>query len=417
MAQRGLSSDERRRLAILGLPTLGLTLSITIVSTYLPKVAQSYTDSTVLIGLVVGGEGVMALWVPLVVGPWSDQLRTRLGGRLPFLLGATPPLAAALVLVGVAGSLAGIAIAAAVFFVAYFIAYEPYRAMYPDLIRDEAAGRAQGTQAVWRGLGTSVALVSGGLLLSLAAPAPFAVAAAVMVATTVAFAWFVVRRGLATTGGDRDSQTPAALAIRLRDLIATRPALRAYLVANGLWELALAALKAFAILYVTDGLGYSLVFASLAVGGVGLIVLGGAIVAGQLGDRIGRLVVVRRSLWVYGIGLLIPGIVTFEPVIAIAAPLIAFGGGAMMALAYAVLIPLMPEEDRGALTGFYSVSRGLGITIGPVIAGAAIALTAGSLFEGTAGYQATWLVCAAAILLSLPFVRRLEAASSSEEPG
>lgn len=416
MAQRGLSSDERRRLAILGLPTLGLTLSITIVSTYLPKVAQSYTDSTVLIGLVVGGEGVMALWVPLVVGPWSDQLRTPIGGRLPFLLGATPPLAAALVLVGVAGSLAGIAIAAAVFFVAYFVAYEPYRAMYPDLIRDEAAGRAQGTQAVWRGLGTSVALLSGGLLLSLATPAPFGVAAAAMVATTALFAWFVVRRGLAAPGGERDSQTPAALAIRLRDLIATRPALRAYLVANGLWELALAALKAFAILYVTDGLGYSLVFASLAVGGVGLFVLGGAVAAGQLGDRLGRLPVVRRSLWVYGVGLLIPGVVTFEPAIAVATPLIAFGGGAMMALAYAVLIPLMPEDDRGALTGFYSVSRGLGITVGPVVAGAAIALTAGSLFEGTAGYQATWLVCAAAILLSLPFVRRLEAASSSDEP-
>lgn len=408
MAQRSLTGDEKRLLALLGLPTFGLTLAITVVSTYLPKVAQSYTDSTILIGAVVGGEGIMALWVPLVVGPWSDQLRTRLGGRLPFLLVATPVLAAGLVAMGVAGSLGGIAIAAAFFFFAYFVAYEPYRALYPDLIEDEVAGRGQSTQAVWRGAATSLALLSGGIGLSLADVVPFAAAALVAILATALFAWVVVRGRLMEREGSRSSMSSVELARRLRDMVVERPALRSYLIANGLWELALAALKAFVILYVTDGLGYSLVVASAIVGGVGLIVLGGAIAGGKLGDEMGRLLVVRRSLWVYGAGLLIPGLVTFEPLIAVAVPAIAFGGGAMMALAYAVLIPLMPEEDRGALTGFYSVSRGIGVTTGPVIAGAAIALTASWLFEGTDGYQATWLVCAAAILGSLPFVRRLE---------
>lgn len=408
MAQRSLTRDEKRLLAVLGMPTFGLTLAITIVSTYLPKVAQNYTDSTILIGAVVGGEGIMALWVPLVVGPWSDQLRTRLGGRLPFLLFATPPIAAALVAMGVAGSIGGIAIAAGFFFLAYFIAYEPYRALYPDLIDDEVAGRGQSTQAVWRGAATSVALLSGGIGLSLADVVPFAAAAVVMALSAGLFAWVVVRGRLMEREGSRSSMSSGQLARRLRDMVAQQPALRAYLVANGLWELALAALKAFVILYLTDGLGYSLVLASAIVGGVGLIVLAGAIVAGKLGDQLGRLLVVRRSLWVYGIGLLVPGLITFEPLIAVAVPAVAFGGGAMMALAYAVLIPLMPAEDRGALTGFYSVSRGIGVTAGPVIAGVAIAVTAGSIFEGTDGYQATWLVCSAAILGSVPFVRRLE---------
>src|SRR5919197_6641042 len=134
-------------MALLGLPTFGLALAITTVSTYLPTVAREFTTSTVTIGAVVGGEGMMALWVPLVVGPWSDQLRTRIGGRLPFLLSGVPVMALCLVFMGFVGSFGAIAVVAGVFFLAYLVAYEPYRAMYPDLIDDEVAGRAQSTQA------------------------------------------------------------------------------------------------------------------------------------------------------------------------------------------------------------------------------------------------------------------------------
>jgi hypothetical protein len=52
----------------------------------------------------------------------------------------------------------------AVFFVGYFIAYEPYRAFYPDLVGDEVAGRAQSTQAVWRGVGTGLAVCGAAAL-------------------------------------------------------------------------------------------------------------------------------------------------------------------------------------------------------------------------------------------------------------
>ena len=406
---RELTGREKRRLALLGLPTFGLALSITTVSTYLPSVIQGVTSSTIVIGAVVGGEGVMALWTPLVVGPWSDQLRTPIGGRLPFLLVGVPLVAAALVLMGLAGSLAAIAAAAAVFFLAYFIAYEPYRAMYPDLLRaDEVAGRAQSTQAIWRGAATGTALLAGGFLLDATQIAPFAAAAVVALAATAVFAWIVVTSGLVHEEGRRGDETLRGVAGRLRNLVAEHPALRTYFVVNGLWELAIAALKTFVVLYLTVGLGHSLLAASAVVGGVGLIVLAGAAAAGKLGDRFGHLLVVRRCLWMFGLGLLVPAFVTFEPAVAAIVPFIALGGGAVMALAYAILMPLMPEEDRGALTGFYSVSRGIGITIGPVLAGVMISVLGSGVFESTRGYQATWLVCSAAILLSIPGVRRLE---------
>ena len=50
-------------------------------STYLSTVTRRYTQQTAVIGAIIGGEGVMALWVPLIAGAWSDTLRSRIGGR------------------------------------------------------------------------------------------------------------------------------------------------------------------------------------------------------------------------------------------------------------------------------------------------------------------------------------------------
>jgi MFS family permease len=80
----------------------------------------------------------------------------------------------------------------------------------------------------------------------------------------------------------------------------------------------------------------------------------------------------------------------------------------ILTLPYAILMPLMPEEEHGLITGFYSFSRGLGILLGPALAGLAITALRSAL-PATDGYSAMWLVCGGAILASLPFVAPLQA--------
>ncbi|HET9102469.1 MAG TPA: MFS transporter [Solirubrobacteraceae bacterium] len=411
---RALRTDERARLAILALPTTALALSITIVSTYLGEITRRYTQQTVVIGLIIGSEGIMALWVPLIAGAWSDALRTPIGGRLPFVLAGGLPAAGVLVLIGVLHSLIAVAIAAAAFFALYFVAYEPYRALYPDLVDgEEIAGRAQSTQAVARGLGTGLALLGGGVLLSLARWAPFAVAALILVIAIVAFSVLLLRRG--TPPQTETTHSLRAVVRQLIDLVRDDPRLRCYLVANALWETALSALKAFVILYVTVGLGYSLSTGSLLVGGVALVILIGAAGAGKAADRYGRLRILQHALVAYGAGFLVLVFTTNRALIAVAIPFIAVGGGTVMTLAYAVLMPMMPEDEHGALTGFYSLSRGIGIVTGPVLAGLLISLTQHGPFSATQGFQSIWLVCAAAALGSWPLVRRMRRLSGDEQ--
>jgi Na+/melibiose symporter-like transporter len=67
-------------------------------------VAEKIIGSSLVTGVIIGAEGIMALWLPLLVGSWSDRLRTRLGGRLPFLIAGAPVLAVGLVALGLARS-------------------------------------------------------------------------------------------------------------------------------------------------------------------------------------------------------------------------------------------------------------------------------------------------------------------------
>ncbi len=397
-AERALQRTELRTLAILGVPTFALALGITTVSTYLPVVAEDFSDSSIVVGLLIGGEGLIALWLPLVIGSWSDRLSTPIGRRLPFIIGATPPLVAALVLLGFVNSIATAAIVVALFFVGYFVAYEPYRALYPDLVDFAIAGRAQASQAIFRGLGTFLALVGGGLLISIAEPLPFVAAAVIVAACLGAFCWAGVRYRRRERRVDDE---PIAMVCRhIVEMVRGQRALQAFLAANALWELALSALKTFVVLYVTKSLGISLAGSSLAIGLAAVIVLGGALVSGGLGDRLGRVRVMRLSLVIYGIGLLVPFVTTTAWIVALAVPLVAFGGGVTMSLPYALLMPMMPSGAHGAVTGLYSLSRGLGTALGPLLAGVAIE-AAGDDFRWM------WLVCATAILLSIPIMRPL----------
>ena len=410
---RPLKHREQVDLALLALPTFALALAITIVSTQLGEVSRRYTHQTTLIGAIIGGEGAMALWVPLIFGSWSDTVRTRIGGRLPFVLGGGIPAAVVLALIGFVHGLGLIALVAALFFAFYFVAYEPYRAMYPDMLPSAVSGRAQSAQAVARGLGTGCALLGGGLLLTIARPLPFAVAAVLMILALGGFVVVLVRRG-GLVQGQRSPEGPAQVARRLPRLL-RQPALRAYFCANALWEMALSALKAFIVLYLTLGLGYSLSTASLLIGGVALVILIGAAGSGKLADRFGRVRVVVVALVGYGTGYLVLVFTTSRPAIGAAIPFVALGGGTVMTMAYALLMPLMPDDEHGALTGFYSTSRGVGIVLGPVIAGALIWGTRHGLFASTQGFQAMWIVCAAATFASLFFLRRLAHAKGDHE--
>jgi Na+/melibiose symporter-like transporter len=176
----------RRFLLALALPALALSAAITLVSAYAPPLVAELASPAVA-GALIGAEGLFALFVPVLVGSRSDRTRTRFGSRMPFLAVGAALAGAGLVLIALSGTLALVALGLAAFYLGYFTAYSPYRALYPDCVHPAEHGRALGLQSTLREIGLAVALVGGGLAFALWAPLPFLLGAALLLVVVGVF--------------------------------------------------------------------------------------------------------------------------------------------------------------------------------------------------------------------------------------
>jgi len=77
-----------------------------------------------------------------------------------------------------------------------------------------------------------------------------------------------------------------------------------------------------------------------------------------------------------------------------------------MTLAWGLLFKLMPEGDRGAISGLATTTKGIGLIFGTLLAGILIDVTRPYL-PATEGYQVLWPVLAVPILLAVPLVASL----------
>src|SRR6266516_2502032 len=151
----------------LGLGAFGLAFSITTTAAYLPPLLHRFTHSGSLIGLVLGAEGVFALALSPVIGPWSDTFHTPLGRRRPFMFAALFPLGFCLLLMPFMPNLWTTALVVFAFFGAYYVYEPPYRGLYPDLLPESQYGRSQSVQHLLRGMAIGRGLVGGGVLFDL----------------------------------------------------------------------------------------------------------------------------------------------------------------------------------------------------------------------------------------------------------
>jgi Na+/melibiose symporter-like transporter len=389
----------RRLIWMLGLGAFGLAWSLTTVAAYLPPLLHRFTSSQTLIGGILGAEGAFALALPLVVGPLSDRVRTPLGRRRPWMLVALPPLALGIAAVGLTPSLWTTVVAVGVFFLAYYLYEPPYRSLYPDRLGRHVMGRSQSVQNLLRGAALGLALVLGGVLFGIWHALPFLLAAAVVaVSGSVLVAW--IREPDEGGGGDERTlrqslEAPFAILRERRDV-------RRFLLANTCWEFTFAGMRTFVVLYVTQGLGEPVEVSSAVLGAVAGGYLVAAVASGRLGDRFGLAKTILGAAVVYGIGLcagVVPqawhwsflGLIFF----------VAIAAGTVMTLAWGLLFKLMPESDHASVSGLATVTKGLGLVLGPVLVGLVIDRSS-SFFEATHGYQAMWPAVGIPVLLSIP---------------
>jgi MFS family permease len=401
----------RRDTLVLGAGALGLAWALTTTAAYLPPILGRYTESTTLVGLVLAGEGFFALTLPLVIGPWSDTFHTPLGRRRPFMLAAIGPMTFALALLAFMPNLWTTALMLFALFFAYYVYEPPYRGLYPDVLPDRVFGRAQGVQHVFRGLAIAGGLIGGGYLFHLWRPAPFLVASGVVALACLVPIVLVTEDG----GHGRVFEGVRTYVAHSWKVLRSNRDVATFLVANTAWEGTFAGARTFVVLYVTVGLGEPLVTSTYILAAVAAGYIVAALLAGRIGDRIGLARVIAAASAVYGVGLLAGGFgrewhAWYLALIFV----VAIAGGTVMTLAWGLLFKLMPPDERGAIAGLATTTKGVGLVIGPLAAGGVIDVLRSRL-EETHGYQALWPVLGVPIILAIPLVARLSQAESEAD--
>jgi MFS family permease len=398
-----LPPAQRRMLWTLGLGAFGLAFSITTISVALPPLLHTFTDSGSLIGLAIGAEGLFALSLSPVVGPWSDSFHTPLGRRRPFMLVAIGPMAFCLLLIPFMPNFWTVLLLVLAFYFAYYLYEPPYRGLYPDVLPPAAYGRAQGVQHVLRGIALGIAMVGGNFLLKVWTPAPF-VAAAVVTTAACGSTILTVRE---TGGHTRVFEGFLAYIRRSWCIFWQEGDVRRFLLANSAWEGTFAAARSFVILYVVDGLHESKTVSGEILAAVAAGYVVAALFAGRLGDRFGLARVIFFASFVYGTGLLVGGLArAWHPWYLLLIGGVAIAGGTVMTLAWGLLYKIVPAQHRGAVSGLATTTKGIGLLVGAPVAGIAIDL-ARPYLHATDGYGILWPICGIPILAAIPLLVRL----------
>ena len=320
---------------------------------------------------------------------------------MPFVVVGAPLAAAGLVILPFAPNLQLAGIAILIFFVGYYLYYPPYRAIYADILPKRLLARAQSAQAIQRGAGLGIALITGGLLLSAWTPLPFVIGAAVLGLATVSLKPVIRLQHPEPDVADDGSEVSA------RELFLHNRPMQIFAVANMLWEFSLAGLKTFIVLYIVHGLHQSTALASAFIAIVAAAYIIGAPIASRLADRFGIVTVMTWSAAIYGVSLCFGLIPTTVSPMLINLPIGAFAGAILMTLPQALAFTLAPDTSQGAAAGLVDFSRGVGVVLGPVLVGFAVGLFSGTL-SSTAGYAVMWPTIGIPVLLSLFLLRQFD---------
>ncbi|MBM3123815.1 MAG: SLC45 family MFS transporter [Chloroflexi bacterium] len=348
-----------------------------------------------IIGLFMTLDNIAALFIQPPVGAWSDRLRTPLGRRIPFIVAGAPITAVAFGLIPLAAVLPLFVACTSTMLLSAALWRTPVVALMPDITPSEFRSQANGIINFMGGVGTIIALQTGGILYKLSPNFPFWMGSAL-----VLFAALVVYLFIEEPRDYQQGETQPGMLASLREVIndADKSGLR-ILLAIFFWFLGFSAVETFFTLYAKNHLGLNEGDGATLLSILPLFFVLFAIPSGYLAGRIGRrttitiglvtLIVMLVLLYITPASALLTGI---APLPLVGIPL-EEGGTRMLTLAGVLLtlggigwacininsLPMIVDLTNaarlGTFTGLYYLFSTLSAIVGPNVNGWAIQLT------------------------------------------
>lgn len=386
---------------LLGFGFFGVSVIWGVYNAFVPVfLADKFHLAPAFIGFFMTLDNIAALFIQPPVGAWSDRLRSPMGRRIPFILVGAPITAVAFGLIPIAAVLPLFVACTSTLLLSAALWRTPVVALMPDITPSEFRSQANGVINFMGGIGTIIALQTGGLLYKMNHNFPFWLGSAlVLLAALVVYLFIEEPKEYEQS---EHSAQPGMFA-SLREVIndPDKSGLR-ILLAIFFWFLGFSAVETFFTLYAKNRLGLDAGDGATLLSVLPLFFVLFAIPSGYVAGKLGRrttisiglvtLIVMMILLYITPASALLTGL---APLPLVGIPLVE-GGARMLTLAGVLLIfggigwafininslPMIVDLTSaariGTFTGLYYLFSTLSAIVGPNLNGLAIQLTNGN---------------------------------------
>ena len=162
------------KIFLLGFGFFGVSVIWGVYNAFVPIfLADKFHISPGVIGFFMTLDNVAALFIQPPVGAWSDRVRTRWGRRIPFIVIGAPISAVAFGLIPMAALLPFFVACTSTLLLSAALWRTPVVALMPDITPSPKRSQANGIINFMGGIGTIIALQTGGMLYDISPQFPF----------------------------------------------------------------------------------------------------------------------------------------------------------------------------------------------------------------------------------------------------
>lgn len=391
---------------LIGFGFLASSLAWAIYNSQVPLIlSERFLLSNTLIGTIMTIDNFFGVIFQPLIGAWSDNTRTRIGRRMPWIAIGLPICAILFTLVPLQQTLITFMAVIILFNLIMALWRSPVISLMPDVTPAPLRSEANGIINMMGGIGSITAFFVGGMLSEIGDNKFFAFFMATIIMLIALFILLkyvrepdalryqeehniTIRDSIANRWGqearesiaehqthddldDRDNREKQRSLTAFNALVsAEKKSLVAILIAIFSWFLGYNAIETFFTLYATNTYGISGGQATMMLAGFSLTFLLFAIPAGRLGQKFGR----KKTI----VGGLIGIIILFLPILAqpsqwLVQVLLILGGACWSCIninSLPMVLEFSSEKSIGAFTGYYYLFSFTAAIVSPIFYGA-----------------------------------------------
>ncbi|MHA1915162.1 MAG: MFS transporter [Promethearchaeota archaeon] len=415
-----------KQTTLIGLAFFTTSIAWSMFNTQVNITLFQYLGSYALVGAWMAMDNIIGVILQPIMGTFSDNTRTKLGRRMPYLIIGIPLSAIFFIMISTISYPQDPLWLLLLWMFFFNLSMASYRsqavALMPDFVQPVNRSKGNAVINFMGGIGALVAyvfnkfLVPISLLLAFVAVAIIMVLALIVLLITIrekeSFSYQLILEVEGKEGEKvGDSKDKPNLIESIKDILSEDDKSTLFmLIAIFAWFVGYQALEALFTVYGMDVLGLSRGDAGFMLLYVALAFLVSALPAGILGSRIGRRLTIKIGLILFIVALIIGFLIQTETVITIILIIAGVGWGFININSIVIIWEMAPTSKKiGTYTGVYYFFSFLAAILGPFMVG--------SLTDAL-GNVYLFLVCSFFFIAALVFmflVRRGEAELTEEE--